>query len=875
MASTKLTKFLGTAPKSSPELVQDSVAQSAVNTKLYSGDLIPYRNPADIENVKRTGEIQTIYPMRDPSDPTVNKWLSWLTDVDVAVTTTINDEEQRIYYTGDGAPKVTNYDLAIQGNGPYPVSSYDLGLPLPTAVPSASASSFSNKTTSTIARDSGNLATIVTTAAHGLRTGNYVSISGFTDLTGTASASLNDPTVTVTITGHKLAVGGIVNLQFDSNDIVDGSYKITSVATNTFTVEIGTAGAAVTNTPTRLDMSSYNVSSVPVTVEDDTTFTIFSSGFEQATYSSGDGTVSLSGTEVARTYVYTWVTPWGEESVPSEPSELINVREGQTVTVSNLPNSKPAGNNFISGIRLYRTVTSTSGTSYLRLKTIWFPLTAVEASRTSNVATLKVSGHHNLLVGDKIKISGIAFGGVADTSFDVTDSTSGSVTEIVDDETFKYTSVGSDKATTATTAGTLYWDVSEVDSDDSRYYESTTFTDDYPLSLLTDQLDTLDADAPDADMIGLTVAQNNILVGFVGNELCFSEPDRPWAWPIRYRLVFDSQIKGIATSSGNIVVLTDKYPYVVYGSTPANMTANRIDTIMPCVSKRGIVSMDFGIAYPTYGGLALYSPSGTTVITKYIHDWDTWTDAYDPTTIIGTYYQGKYFGSHSAGSFIFEYDEKVGGYFVTTPIRYYSAYYDTEYDRLYYITNTNGLLREWDADGQPFLPMEWKSKVFVSADYKNLGAARIVGDYEDISEEADAIIAYNAGVPAYNLSIWLTDPTNPASTPLVAQLGTLNGPVDYVDPETSAQINVYGTLNSLTLNGDSLTRDLLSTDNIGFVGFKLWANKKLILDATINDSEIFRLPRGYKSDTFEVAVSGTIRIRAIHFGETPYGLRAV
>jgi hypothetical protein len=43
----------------------------------------------------------------------------------------------------------------------------------------------------------------------------------------------------------------------------------------------------------------------------------------------------------------------------------------------------------------------------------------------------------------------------------------------------------------------------------------------------------------------------------------------------------------------------------------------------------------------------------------------------------------------------------------------------------------------------------------------------------------------------------------------------------------------------------------------------------------VTDSNIFRLPSDYKSDTLEVAVTGSARIRAIHIGETPYNLRTV
>ena len=54
---------------------------------------------------------------------------------------------------------------------------------------------------------------------------------------------------------------------------------------------------------------------------------------------------------------------------------------------------------------------------------------------------------------------------------------------------------------------------------------------------------------------------------------------------------------------------------------------------------------------------------------------------------------------------------------------------------------------------------------------------------------------------------------------------------------------------------------------------RLWQNKNLVFTGTVTDDGIFRLPSGYKSDTFEVSVSGAARIRAIHLGETPDGLR--
>jgi hypothetical protein len=366
-------------------------------------------------------------------------------------------------------------------------------------------------------------------------------------------------------------------------------------------------------------------------------------------------------------------------------------------------------------------------------------------------------------------------------------------------------------------------------------------------------------------MKGLASIQNNILCGFTENELCFSEPNKPWAWPAKYRLVFDSRIVGISPIAGSVLVLTESFPFLVSGNTPANMAYARIDAPYPCTSKRGIVNIGYGVVFPTYGGIGVYNPSaGIDLVTKLVHDWDTWERDLNPTTLVAAFYAGKYFASHAAGSFIFEREDKVGGFFITAPVVFSAAYYDARNNVFYFISDTSGSLSKWDDDAQPLLPLEWKSKVIVTKDYLNLGAARIVADYSVPSEETEAILAYNETVAPHNAEIWA----------LVAQLGTVNGPVDYVDPNTSNRVDVLGTVNSMLLNGDpDLTIYKRNITGAFPVTFKLWANKELVCDVTVDNSEIFRLPAGYRSDTFEVSVAGSARIRAIHIGETPFGLR--
>ena len=48
-----------------------------------------------------------------------------------------------------------------------------------------------------------------------------------------------------------------------------------------------------------------------------------------------------------------------------------------------------------------------------------------------------------------------------------------------------------------------------------------------------------------------------------------------------------------------------------------------------------------------------------------------------------------------------------------------------------------------------------------------------------------------------------------------------------------------------------------------------------MFQGSVSSDDIFRLPSGYRADTFEVSVSGSARVKAIHLGETPHGLKSV
>ncbi|KDR25965.1 hypothetical protein [Caballeronia zhejiangensis] len=109
MPTLKLTQFSGEVPRLLPRLLADTASQNAVNVRLEDGSLTPVRQRKFTTTIAglAAGSIRTVYKNGA-------EWLAWTTDVDAAPGPVATD---RLYYTGDGAPKMrvagVVYPLAI------------------------------------------------------------------------------------------------------------------------------------------------------------------------------------------------------------------------------------------------------------------------------------------------------------------------------------------------------------------------------------------------------------------------------------------------------------------------------------------------------------------------------------------------------------------------------------------------------------------------------------------------------------------------------------------------------------------------------------------------------------------------------------------
>ena len=141
MPVIKIDNFSGTVPRTGPTQLEGNQAQQASNVKLQSRELRSWQKPV-LAYTPTTPGVESIYKLEGPGGDF--RWLTWTTDVDVVPGPVADTTDYRIYYTGDGAPKKTNWAMATTsgtGSDPFPDSWLYMGVPNPTGAPTLTPSS--------------------------------------------------------------------------------------------------------------------------------------------------------------------------------------------------------------------------------------------------------------------------------------------------------------------------------------------------------------------------------------------------------------------------------------------------------------------------------------------------------------------------------------------------------------------------------------------------------------------------------------------------------------------------------------------------------------------------------------------------------------
>lgn len=141
----------------------------------------------------------------------------------------------------------------------------------------------------------------------------------------------------------------------------------------------------------------------------------------------------------------------------------------------------------------------------------------------------------------------------------------------------------------------------------------TLFHDTAPDSEIADNVTLPSAtwEQPRSDLQGMVQAANGMLVAWRENEVWFSEPFQPHAWPSIYTRVTEYPIIGMGVVGQSIIVLTTGYPVVFTGTHPSEITSNVVQRHEPCTSKGSIVSAADAVYFTSTNGLIAVTPYGT------------------------------------------------------------------------------------------------------------------------------------------------------------------------------------------------------------------------------------------------------------------------
>jgi hypothetical protein len=108
-------------------------------------------------------------------------------------------------------------------------------------------------------------------------------------------------------------------------------------------------------------------------------------------------------------------------------------------------------------------------------------------------------------------------------------------------------------------------------------------------------------------------------------------------------------------------------------------------------------------------------------------------------------------------------------------------------------------------------------------------------------------------------------------------MGTSGNIYQWDNPDEPLQTAEWKSKVFLSQNYDNISAARVKADytDTPDITFTLWADGTQVYSNSVYNDAIFRLPRGYRSDTLEVAVEGNARIKAIHLGQTPLSLKEV
>lgn len=474
------------------------------------------------------------------------------------------------------------------------------------------------------------------------------------------------------------------------------------------------------------------------------------------------GETTPAGNSIDISYVYTFVSDWGEEGPPSPVG---------TATVTQLAASWDL-----------TTIDATPQNSWTGAE-----ITSITFLLTTVTVTLAVTEHHFFETTEYCVISG-GFTGTGTLPADIVGTWQVTRTGT---NTFTFELPAIPTGTVTVFAGTISREAPlQLTNWTKRIYRTlagtfrfvgetitTSFTDTVSDANLGEQLpggldETKWWKAPHGDMIGITQFPGGILTGFYGNTLALSEPNVPSAWPTKYRRTFNYDIVSIGVVGNTIVVATKGFPSLVIGDDPGAMVQSELELFQSCTSKRGLASLVNGVVYPSPDGLVYVPAAGMpSLITEPYFSKKEWT-LLAPATFIADKHDDRYYAFYTnggenqdeTGNIVLDMKEP-GATFTTIALGadVTALHSDLEADDLFMMSGQD--IVQWDS-GAGYLTYTWLSKIFTTARPLSFTAAKIRLTFGNGVSAADLLAALAAATASLETSL--------ADTELSLTFGTAN-----------------------------------------------------------------------------------------------------
>lgn len=363
-----------------------------------------------------------------------------------------------------------------------------------------------------------------------------------------------------------------------------------------------------------------------------------------------------------------------------------------------------------------------------------------------------------------------------------------------------------------------------------------------------DELISADWDMPPVGLRGIFTLPSGALGGFVGNQLRFSEPNQPHAWPERYAMQADYEIVAAGCFGSGVIAATGSRPFMVQGVTPGQMAGESWEEALPCVNKRSLVSVGDMVLYASPIGYVNAGPAGVSVWSANYFTEREWRDLVPETMVAcvaGRRVFVRYEVDGSQRTLVFSLMDS--SYLVEAHFSSADIWGDPEDSRMYYSYESSVL--EFDVSTAYALSQDWMSKEIVLPAPRNLGAARV-----DFIEAIDPVQAA-------------------AIETLIAQIEAANAAA-VLSGDTGGAWEDYGYESGYGYASSSI-EDVPTEPPSNQVVFMFYVNGTLKASRTVSNRKPFSLPSGYKSRNVAVRVSSQCQIIGIELGGTKRELGAV